>query len=298
MVRTVLGGLIGGLVSVGLPALTGCSAGGGEATSSASQAEQETPLYVALGDSVAFGEDGYIPWTDPSRTSAAQFVGYPEIAGFDPVLEGVTNLACPGETTGSFLSATAPDNGCRQYKSLHPQGLHSNYPGETQIQAALTFLATHPGTKLVTLNLGGNDLLLVEYGCATAANPIACAQAALPGAIYQAAVNVGTIAYAIRQAGYAGQIVFLTQYSTNYNDPLQGAAIPPLNQALGSAAAQFGATVADGYGAFQTLSQNFGGDPCKAGLLIPSPARDGTCDKHPSLYGQGVLAGTILIGVK
>jgi hypothetical protein len=168
--------------------------------------------YLALGDSVAFGEDGFIPWTDPSRDRAIGFVGYPELLAFDPLLDGVVNLACPGETTGSFLSASAVDNGCREYKSLHPHGLHANYPGETQGEAALSFLAGRPDTRLVTLNLGGNDLLLVLAGCASEAYLAACATATLPGAIAQAAANLGCILGVIGGSGYAGRITYLTEY--------------------------------------------------------------------------------------
>jgi lysophospholipase L1-like esterase len=188
------------------------------------------------------------------------------------------------------LSASAVDNGCREYKLLHPHGLHANYPGETQGEAALSFLAGRPDIRLVTLNLGGNDLLLVLAGCASEADLAACASAALPGAIAQAAANLGGILSEIRGSGYAGRITYLTQYSTNYNDPLQNAALPPFNDTLAGVATEFGATIADGYAAFQSASQEWGGDPCAAGLLIPSPNQDGTCDKHPSCRGQALLA--------
>jgi lysophospholipase L1-like esterase len=259
-----------------------------------SELSEGRPAYLALGDSVAFGEDGFIPWTDPSRDRAVGFVGYPELLSFDPAFDGVANLACPGETTGSFLSATAADNGCREYRSLHPHGLHTNYPGETQGEAALAFLAESPDTRLITLNLGGNDLLLVLAGCASAPDLAACAAAALPGAITQAATNLASILGAIRGSGYAGKIVYLTQYSTNYNDPLQSAALPAFNDALAGVASQFGVTIADGYAAFQRASHGSDGDPCAAGLLIPSPSHDGTCDKHPSRRGQALLALTTL----
>ncbi len=302
MIRTMLGGFVGVL---SLAMLAGCSASAGEPTGASHQAAtaaadtHEASRYLALGDSIAFGEDGYIPYTAPTpRTTPSFFVGYPEIVRFDPALEGVVNYACPGETSGSFLSATAPDNGCREYKSLFP--LHDGYAGETQAQAALAFLATHPQTRLVTLNMGANDLLLVEYGCATAANPTLCIEGALPGALQQIGVNVGTILGGIRKVGYTGQIVVLTQYSTNYADPLQSAALPPLNQVLAGAASAFGATVADGYGAFQKASASAGGDACKAGLLIPNPNGGAAagCDKHPSRYGQTLLALTVLENLK
>jgi GDSL-like Lipase/Acylhydrolase family len=252
------------------------------------------PAYLALGDSVAFGEDGFIPWTDPSRNTPLGFVGYPELLAFDPLLHGVVNLACPGETTGSFLSAAATDHGCREYKALHSHGLHTNYAGETQAEATRTFLRESARTRLVTLNLGGNDLLLVLDGCASATDLASCATAALPGAIAQAATNVGDVLGVIRGSGYGGRIVLLTQYSTNYNDPLQSASLPPFNGALSDVATHFGATIADGYAVFRAGSQAYSGDPCAAGLLIPNPNGDGTCDKHPSHRGQALLALAVL----
>jgi hypothetical protein len=39
-------------------------------------------------------------------------------------------------------------------------------------------------------------------------------------------------------------------------------------------------------------SAPFGGDSCAAGLLVKLP--DGTCDTHPSLAGQELLASTVL----
>src|SRR5690242_2260760 len=70
--------------------------------------------YLALGDSVSFGMDPNLlptatgqPLPKPSR-----FVGYPEvIGGVDLRFHTLINASCPGETSGSFISGTAPDNG-------------------------------------------------------------------------------------------------------------------------------------------------------------------------------------------
>ena len=43
---------------------------------------------------------------------------------------------------------------------------------------------------------------------------------------------------------------------------------------------------------FRLASLFFQGDPCKAGLLIRLSQT--TCDIHPSRYGQGVLAVTVV----
>src|SRR5450432_322858 len=78
---------------------------------------------LALGDSVVFG---YITQDGFAYVNAANFIGYPSYVGsalnFD-----VVNASCPGETTGSFLSSTAPDNGCRAFRGQAP--LHVAYTG-------------------------------------------------------------------------------------------------------------------------------------------------------------------------
>jgi hypothetical protein len=61
-------------------AMTACSGGASEdisQTGGAALSRETTPPYLALGDSIAFGDDGHISWTDPSRANAANFVGYP-----------------------------------------------------------------------------------------------------------------------------------------------------------------------------------------------------------------------------
>ena len=61
-----------------------------------------------------------------------------------------------------------------------------------------------------------------------------------------------------------------------------------------TAGAPFGITVAKGFEAFKGAAAPFGGDSCKAGLLIvlnPSPL---SCDVHPTPKGRDLLAGAIV----
>src|SRR5258706_1465197 len=69
-----------------------------------------SPRYLALGDSVAFGFSPRIPYTKLT-VSGGDFVSYPESTA-DAAGLNETNASCPGETTGSFLNASQPDNGC------------------------------------------------------------------------------------------------------------------------------------------------------------------------------------------
>src|ERR1019366_3867907 len=64
--------------------------------------------YLALGDSIAFGYDPTVVNPTPDK-----FTGYPEIvAQLEHLLQSKkeVNAACPGETSGSFLDVTQPDN--------------------------------------------------------------------------------------------------------------------------------------------------------------------------------------------
>ena len=77
---------------------------------------------LVLGDSVAFSYIASVGY-EYFYTRPDNFVGFPDELGYRLNLQ-VVNGSCPGETTGSFLSSTAPDNGCRTYRSLFPVACH------------------------------------------------------------------------------------------------------------------------------------------------------------------------------
>jgi hypothetical protein len=72
-------------------------------------------------------------------------------------------------------------------------------------------------------------------------------------------------------------------------------AFTQLNGIASGIASAFGSKIADGFGAFFAATLPFGGDSCAAGLLVKFP--NGTCDTHPSLAGQELLADTVLKAV-
>lgn len=243
--------------------------------------------YLALGDSVAFGYDPLVQVPIESN-----YTGYPEIvAQKAPQYDKLMSLACPGETSGSFLSATAPDNGCRGFKSAF--GLHTNYTG-TQADFAVATLANEPQIKLVTISIGGNDLLLLQAGCN---NDPACILQKLPQVLATYGQNLTRILTRLRlEARYRGRIALVTYYSPNYRDPVQTTGIAALDLVLLQIGALFNATVADGYGSFALASLPFRGDTCAAGLLVRiSPT---ACDVHPSPKGRDLLADVVLRQVR
>jgi len=247
--------------------------------------------YLALGDSVAFG---YVPQNAvpaPNYFDPSSFVGYPEDVARALHIP-VANASCPGETTASFYIPGAQSNGCENspgssvgYRTEFP--LHVKYAG-TQMLYALKYLATHRNTRLVTINIGANDVFLCQETTADA-----CASTAeLQAVLKKIQVNLAIIYALIRDvARYHGPLVALTYYSLDYADPTQVAGTEALNSAIASVTEKFGGKVANGFAAFEGPSAAFGGSPCAAGLLIKLP--DGTCNIHPSPEGHQLLAQAI-----
>jgi lysophospholipase L1-like esterase len=247
--------------------------------------------YLALGDSVAFG---YVPpqaVPAPNYFDPRSFVGYPEDVARALHLR-VSNASCPGETTASMFVPGAPSNGCENspdgspgYRTLYP--LHVQYRG-TQMLYALKYLAVHRHTRLVTINIGANDVFLCQETTADGCTSPAEFQAVLQ----QIGTNLTIIYTLIRDvAHYHGLLVALTYYSTDYNDPTEVAGTEALDSVIASVTEKFGGKVADGFAAFEGPSAAFGGSPCAAGLLIKLPDR--TCNIHPSPAGHLLLAQAI-----
>ncbi len=259
--------------------------------------------YLALGDSVAFGYNPVAAADPVAQKKISSFVGYPELIGLAAIRE--SNASCEGETTGSFIDVRSPDNGCQQWRA-DGDAMHVKYAGaaESQLQFALAYLAQHRDTKTVSVGIGANDLLLLQNECTAEHQsdpqniPICIADGA-PATILAAAQNLGYILGAIRQSGYTGQLVVVTYYELEYSNPSDPnfQALYGLDEALVQVAQTpaLAASVAKAFTAFGALAELKGGDSCAAGLLYK--LSDGTCDKHPSVVGQGVLAATIAAAV-
>ena len=232
------------------------------------------PTYLALGDSVAFG---FNPLVD---LKTVEVTGYPELLAAQRGLD-VMNLACPGEASGGFVSPTGADNHCRENRRAYP--LHVAYDG-TQLQAALDILARSPDIQLVTIDLGANDVFLLDHLCA---RDLTCILSNFVATMSAYEKNLGLIFTKLR-AVYTGPLVALTIYNPYPTDETAEYALEKIDAALADAIATQGGVVADGMAAFAAASH---GDPCKAGLLIALP--DGTCDVHPTAAGAKVLADAI-----
>jgi len=248
---------------------------------------------LVLGDSVAFSYIASVGYeyfyTDPEN-----FIGFPDDLGRMFHLD-VADAACPGETTGSFLSSTAPDNGCRLYRSLYP--LHVDYKS-TQLEFATTYLKSHREVRLVTITLGANDGLLLEASCASQPTPAlveACIVAGAPAVLAKVAENMETILADLRATGYWGAIVITNYYSLDYSAVAATALTEDLNAAIAAPASAYGAVVADVFTAFKTVASKpaFGGKTCNTGLLNPDVSNQFVCNIHPAQTGHRLIARTI-----
>jgi hypothetical protein len=274
------------IVAVALVATLATTLLAGPVLRSALAASNPPPPYLALGDSVAFG---YSPLVDPSDPH--NFSGYPTPAA-RALKESLTNASCPGETSSHFIDLTGPDNGCGAFRANFP--LHVAYSG-TQLAFADSFLTSHPTTQLVSINIGANDLFLLEKACGGATTPaeIQCIENGLPTMLNTLAANLTIIYSHIRTVdGYHHQLVALTYYSLNYSsaNSTANSIITALNHVVAQATLAAGGIVADGFGAFEAIATSaFGFDSCAAGLLIEVSSSPLTCNIHPSYPGDNGL---------
>ena len=247
-------------------------------------------VYLALGDSIPFGYRESQSLPTPDYTNAKSLIGYPSLIGQDLDLH-VVNAACPGETTTSMINTSRPDNGCNHdaqgnpaYRAAFP--IHVDYQG-SQLDYAVSFLKSHPNTKLVTLQIGANDGLV----CQATTEDHCTSPSELSALLAAIGKHVGTILKRLRGTGYKGQLVIVNYYSINSASGDANANSLAVNAAVKNAGAPYNVTIADAYALYAKASKN---DPagnnntCTAGLLTLLTTTG--CGIHPSYAGQAVIA--------
>ena len=286
--------LLSGLVAFAALPLVACSS-----------SDKNTPAttgveYLAVGDSIAYGDNGFIPHTVDARPDPSVFVGYPDLVGTEKYAGKYVNLGCPGATTGSFSSLDEMDKGCRAIQTDNVGILHVAYTS-TQADKADEYLSMND-VKVITISLGGNDLLLTLAGC-TALTPddanaaLNCALMRLPDTLTTGAANLGALIQHFKDQGFKGQVVYVNEYSTYPSADSATLAVSLWNSKMKPVVTAAGGVVADAFSAFAKVAKadNSAGDPCAAGLLIPNPV-DGdmpACDSHSSEMGTRLLADTV-----
>jgi len=274
-------------------AITGCSSDDKDDKAAATGIQ-----YLGLGDSITYGEDIFIPDTKEARPNGDAFVGYPDLLGQQVFGGHYANLGCPGATTDSYLSLDGADNGCRAFQEDMLNTLHVQYTSAEADKA--DELLRMNDVHVVTLSIGGNDLLLTLSGCTKltpddATATLTCALREVPTTISNGAANLGKILQRIRDTGFKGELVYVNLYSTYLSTDTATLAIKSWNSAMATVVSDAGGEVADAFTAFANEADTAGGDPCAAGLLIPNPTADATpaCDIHPTPKGAQLLADTI-----
>lgn len=257
----------------------------GLALPSAAAASSRPVEYLALGDSLAFG------W-DPSvvPTSADIYVGYPDFVA-DALRDELTNASCPGETSGHFIDLAAPDRGCGYYRAVNGPLHVAAYTG-TQLAFADAFLADHPKTQLITIDIGANDVSNLKDACGGVPT---CILGGLSGVLAAVSAHLDTIYGHLRTLdGSRHKLVALTIYSTDYADPALTGVVMALNDVVAARTLAWGGIVADGFGAWGAAAVPYGGDTCAAGLRIVTSTSPLRCDDHPSASGHRLLANAIV----
>jgi lysophospholipase L1-like esterase len=246
--------------------------------------------YLALGDSVAFGFSPLLVNAGLAGNPSV-FVGYPDIVAQRLGMQ-LTNASCPGETTGGFISTTnGADFRCLGYRTFFP--LHVSYPG-AQLAFALSFLASHPNTQLVTMDIGANDVFKLQSDVCH--GNLTCINAGLPAVLFGIDANLRFIFGELRNvAHYQGMIVTLSYYGLTY-DAAGQAGTNALNAPIIDATLVNGGIIASGFDAFEARALAHDGSSCAAGLLIV--LTPGNCDVHPSPQGRNALAGAIVRAIE
>lgn len=261
--------------------------------------------YLALGDSVAAGTQAPESFTSNGYTDRL----YRNIAddyGFDEFV----NLSCPGDDTSEMLDGDdGPNGGSACYGTGAPYAGMPNFGADSQLDAALTYLASHPGeVGLITITIGANDVLR----CSPAFEP-----SCLGPQFGEIATNLSTILFALRTAAPGVPIVGMNYYNPNLalwiaNPALAEASnelMVPFNGTLEAVYAGFSVPVADVETAFKTfktrgeIPQNVR-TACLYTLMCEkqgssyvfsdyNPAQPGPqTDIHPSTHGYRKIAST------
>jgi lysophospholipase L1-like esterase len=214
MVRALLGLVALSAIALGLAAVPGVS------QAASTHDDKAPPLYLSLGDSYSVGfQPTAISSTDPTG-------GTPGYTAYVANHEQMTleNFGCGGATTSSIIGGI----GCKDPAAFDAV----LYPTTTQEQAALDFIAAHPGqVGLITISIGGNDVTGCTQSNATAA--AACLTTADNKITTNVTSLVSSLNTALSSAGDTVRIVGLT-----YPDVILGAYVNPGGAAAQALAAQ------------------------------------------------------------
>ena len=231
------------------------------------------PIYLALGDSSAFGETNRTQNpSDGDRGYVRPFADYlGSVYGTRPT---VVNFAINGETSGSYFNGTGRVSSDGQSLNTNYSSVPTNpYPQYQRLQDSFSNPATNAEVRAVSVQLGANNL------DATASSP---GFLALPPDQQQLLILATLGAFQNDYVDILGDLAVrfpnATLYALGYHNPYNGdpthpfypladPAVQGLNQVVAGVAPVFGATYIDVYGAVHpneaslTLIGTFPTDP-------------------------------------
>ena len=249
--------------------------------------------YLALGDSVAFGETDFTG--NPSNGER----GYvSDIANNIASMNGgarpaVVNLGIDGETSNSFLTGSGRVISIPGMTDQQLAAWNTNYanPAESQnqmLQGAIASAASngHP-VGLVTVSLGANDLFQLAANPAFLSATPAVQQQMLGQTLNQIGSAYAVILAEVHALAPGAKVMAVGEYNpfpANPNNPLNaiaGPAIQGLNQTIQAVAGQWGATYVNTYTPFVGHEGQY---------TYLSPTSDNV---HPNAMGYSVIASQI-----
>ena len=269
----------------------------------AAPALAQESTYIALGDSITFGETDlrYIP-SDGTNT------GYPTRVQDALGIDNLVNFAIDGETADSFQDGTGRTPPVVGRTDVPLQLQNTNYDEDDLIPQEQAFLnavadqqAMGNTIDLVTITLGFNEVAALT----TEPDPID----QIPVTLDAYRDNYEDVLTTITTAAPDARLVLLNYYNpfpgddnpgTNPAAPIFDVAGPQLNAIIADLADQFGGVVADTATPFVGNEAEFTFiDEVGFGDTVPEPTPfgDGTApigNVHPNALGYDVIAGQVL----
>lgn len=253
------------------------------------------PTYLALGDSLAYGmQIGHLKQEMKSgKVEASSFdTGYVNrLAGMLERTRSnlhVVDLGCPGETTTSFIAGPCAFATNGKPFGNKPLPMHVSYKG-AQLGAALKYLENkNYDVKLITIDIGVNDLRADELACGSNSDFEKCLQNKWPKTAKIVEKNLNIILSNLRYAAPHAKILVMTYYNwLGLQHPKSDTQIHELNRLISRSARSINATTIHTFPAFNQSNR------LCALSLICGPTKD----LHPTDAGYRLIANLFYKGM-
>jgi lysophospholipase L1-like esterase len=260
----------------------------------AQPARAGTMTYLALGDSVAFGETDFTQ--NPSNGDRGYVADYAAFLATQNggVTPNVVNLGIDGETTTSFLTGSGRVISIPGMTDQQLAAWNTNYTNPTtpqnqmMIQEIASAKAAGNPVGVVTVSLGANDLFQLAANPAFLNGTPAEQEAMLKSTLNQVGSIYTALLAEIHGLDPTAKVYAVGEYNpfpANPNNPLNAfaaQAIMGLNATIQSVAGSLGATYVDTYTPFVGHEAQY---------TYMSPTSDNV---HPNTLGYSVIANQII----